>query len=119
MCYSVYQRDQIFVKGYGIFSYAKNMGKYIGKIINKNLSGKYSQKRLDHIKQCATNALKTNSKRMIQKTAEATGAFIDNKIADINTKVSKTSLQNSLEMSMIKKYLKKDIYISRRKTENY
>ena len=42
------------------------MSKNIGKIISKNVSGKYSQKRLDHIKQCATtDALKTTSKQVI------------------------------------------------------
>ena len=36
MRYSVQPRDQIFVKGYGFLSFAKNMGKNIGK----NLSSK-------------------------------------------------------------------------------
>ena len=48
--YSVQPRDNIFVKGYGFFSFDKNMGKSIGKNISKNLSGKYSQKFLDHAK---------------------------------------------------------------------
>ena len=48
--YSVQPRDHIFVKGYGFFSFDKNMGKSIGKNISKNLSGKYSQKFLDHAK---------------------------------------------------------------------
>ena len=34
------------------------MGKNLGKNISKNLSGKYSQKRFDHTKQSATDALK-------------------------------------------------------------
>ena len=34
----------------------------IGKSISENLSGKYSQKRLDHAKRSATDALKTNLK---------------------------------------------------------
>ena len=54
----------------------------------KNLSGKYSQKLLDHAKQSATDPLKTASKRVIQKTAEATGGLIGTKRAD---KVSKFS----------------------------
>ena len=49
------------------------MGKNIGKSISKNVRGKYSQKRLDHTKQFPTDAVKTSSKRAIQKTAEATG----------------------------------------------
>ena len=59
------------------------MDKNIGKTISKNLSGKYSQKLLNHAKQSATSALKTNSKRVIQKTAEATGDLVgNNKISD-------------------------------------
>ena len=35
MRYSVQARDWIFVKGYGFFSFAKNMGKNIVKNISK------------------------------------------------------------------------------------
>ena len=38
--------------------------------ISKSLSGKYSQKLLDHAKQSATDVFKTASKRPIQKTTE-------------------------------------------------
>ena len=41
------------------------MGKSISKSISKILSGKYSEKLIDHIKQSATNALKTVSKKAI------------------------------------------------------
>ena len=43
------------------------MSKNIGKNISKNLSGKYSQKPPGHTKKSATDALKTSSKRVIQK----------------------------------------------------
>ena len=46
-------------------SLAKNMEKHIGKNISKCLSGKYSQKRVNHAKQSVTDALKTASKRVI------------------------------------------------------
>ena len=76
------------------------MGKNIGKNISKNLSGKYSpgmlamrQKLLDYGKKLATDALKTPSKRVIQKTSEVTGDKIANRI----TKVSKNSQQNNSE----------------------
>ena len=49
----------MFVRGYRFLSFAKNMGNYINKNISKNLSGKYSQKFLDHAKQLAKGALKT------------------------------------------------------------
>ena len=50
MRYSVQPRDRIFVKGYGLLSFTKNIGKHIDKNITKNLSSKYSQKLLDHTK---------------------------------------------------------------------
>ena len=80
MRYSNEPRDRIYVKRYGFLSFAKNMG--------KNLSNKYGQKLLDSAKKSTTDAIKTASKRAIQKTAEATGDLIDNKIADKITSVS-------------------------------
>ena len=53
------ENKHIFVKGYWFLSFAKNIGKY--------LSGKYSQKLFGYAKQSATNALRTTSKRVIQK----------------------------------------------------
>ena len=46
------------------------MSKNVGKSISKNLSSKYSQKRLDYAKQSATDVLKTVSKKAIQNTAK-------------------------------------------------
>ena len=67
MGYSVQPRDWIFVKGDEFLSFAKNMGKIIGKNISKHLSGKSGQKLLDHAKKSATDPLKISSKRVIQK----------------------------------------------------
>ena len=75
MRYSLEPRDRVYVKGYGFLSFAKNMGKY-------------GQKRLDTAKKCTTDAIKTVSKKAIQKTAEATGDLIGNKIADTVTSIS-------------------------------
>ena len=104
MRYPVQPRYRIFAKGYGFLSFAKNMGKNISKNISKNLSSKYSpgmiasrKKLLGHAKQSATDALKTTSKRVTQKTAEATGDLIDNKIANRVTGFSKNSQQNNSE----------------------
>ena len=90
----------------------------MGKNISKNLSGKCSQKRLDHVKQSATDAFKTNSKRVTQKTAEETGDLIGNKITNKITKVSKNLQQNNSETATNendKKYLKKDMYLQKKK----
>ena len=42
------------------------MGRNIGRIISKNVSGKCSQKFIDHAKQSAADAFKTASKRAIK-----------------------------------------------------
>ena len=86
MRYSIEPSDRIYVKGYGFMSFAKNIG--------KNLSNKYSQKIIDTTKKSATDAIKTASERTIQKTAEATGDLIVNKIADKITSISKKSTKN-------------------------
>ena len=66
------------------------------KLLGKT-SIKYNPKLLDQAKQSATDALKTDWKRAIQKTARSTGDLNGNKIADKITKISRISQQNSLE----------------------
>ena len=41
--------------------------KILVEIISKNVSGRYSQKLLDHVKQSAIDTLKTASKKQIRK----------------------------------------------------
>ena len=65
---------RVYVKGYGFLSFAKNM------------SNKYSRKRLDSAKKSTTDAIKTASKKVTQKTAEATDDLVRDKIADRITK---------------------------------
>ena len=74
MRYSIEPRDKIYLKGYGFLSFAESMG--------KSLSNRYGQKNFDSAKKSTTDAIKTASKRAIQKTAEATSDLIGNKIAD-------------------------------------
>ena len=80
MRYSIEPRDTIYVKGYRFLPFPKSMG--------KKLSNKYSQKLLHSARKSITDAIKTTSKRAIQKTAEATGDLIGNNIADKITSVS-------------------------------
>ena len=79
MRYSIEPRDRVYVKGYGFMSFARSM------------SNKYGKKLVDTAKKSATDAIKTASKRAIQKFAEATGDMVGNKIADKITSVSKKS----------------------------
>ena len=85
--YSIEPRNTVYVKGYGFLSFAKNMGTH--------LSNKYSQKIIDTAKRSTTDAIKTASKRAIQKTAKASGDLIGNKIADkITDRASKKPVKN-------------------------
>ena len=61
------------------------------------VSGKYSQKLLDHAKASTIDSLKRFFKRVIQKTAKSTCDLIGNKIANKITKVSKSLQQNNSE----------------------
>ena len=96
MRYSIKPKHRIYVKGYGFLSFPKNMG--------KNLSNKYDQKLLDTNKISTTDAIETASKRAIQKTAEATGYLIGNKIADKITSVSAKlhSKKSTKELQLMK-----------------
>ena len=80
MRYSVEPRERRYVKRFGFLSFAKNIG--------KNISNKYSQKLVDTARKSATDAIKTGSKRAIQKTAEATGDLVGSKNADMITRTS-------------------------------
>ena len=83
MRYSLEPRDRVYVKRYGFMSFARTM------------SYKYGKKLVDRAKRSATDAIKTDSKRAIQKTAEVTGDLVGNKIADKITSVSKKSTKKS------------------------
>ena len=112
MRYSIELRDRIYVKGYEFLSFAKNMVKH--------LSNKYGQKRLDSAKKSTTDAIKTASKRAIQKTAEATGDLIGNKTADKITSVSRKltkGLKNNeteVDRASPKDATKKDTYLQKK-----
>ena len=77
MRYSTEPRFRKNVKGYGFLSFAKKFG------------DKYGKKLIDTATKTEIGAAKTASKRVVQKTAEATGDLIRNKIADKNTSIGK------------------------------
>ena len=86
------------------------MDKNIGNNISKNLSDKYCQKRLDYPKQSATDALKTASKRAIQKTAGATVDLTGNKLM-INLQRSHEVHHRIVQRQLIVKQEYQKIYI--------
>ena len=63
--YSLQSRDRIFVKDYVFWSFAKNIFKNMSKI----LSGKHSQKSIDHAKRSATDAFRYVQKKSNSKNS--------------------------------------------------
>ena len=101
MRYSIKAKDKTYVKGYGFLSFAKNIGKNIGRM----LSGKHSQNFLDSVKKSTTDLVKVASKKAIQKTVESTGDLIGK-----NLLIKLQNLQRCIQKKLIMKYQKKDIY---------
>ena len=106
MYYSIERKDRIYVKGCWFVSFAKCIG--------KNVNTKYSQKLFDKAKKHTTDAIKSASKKTIQKAAAATGDLIDNEISD---KITKASSQNSLntakaENTELNKGIPEEKYVS-------
>ena len=77
----------------------------------RSMSNKYGKKLLDTAKKFATDAITTASERAKQKTAEATGHFVGNKIADKITSVSERSTKKlpttdeDVELTTHKRYI--------------
>ena len=81
--------------------------------MGKSLSNKYGQKLLDSAKKSTTDAIKTASKRVIQKTAEATGDLLGKKIA---YKVTNIFKKPAMDLHSKEEYVeittrKKDTYL--------
>ena len=77
MRYSTEPRFRKFVKDYGFLSFARDCG------------DKYGKNLMDTANKTVIDAAKSASKRLIQKTAEATGDFIGNIMADKITSIGK------------------------------
>ena len=120
MSYSIEHRDRRHVKGYDFSSFARNIGTHAAKV-SKNMSNKYSQKLVDTAKKSTIDAIKTASKRAIQKTAEKTGDLVGNKIAEKNTarpslkdvtSASKKSHNEEIQSNEVNNEIPKERYIS-------
>ena len=78
MRYSTERRFRKYVEGYGFLSFARKFG------------DKYRKKLMDTETKTGIDATKTASKRVVQKTAEATGDLIENKIANKIASIGKS-----------------------------
>ena len=97
MRYSTEPRFRKYVKGYGFLSFAKNFG------------NKYGKKLIDTATKTGIDAAKTASKRVVQKTAKATGDLIRNEIADKITSIGKPKEKKNKKTQ--------EIYIPREKRQ--
>ena len=77
MRYSAEPRFRKYVKDYGFLSFARMFG------------DKYGKKLMDTATKTRIDTANTVSKIVVQKTAEATGYLIGNKIADKITSIGK------------------------------
>ena len=78
MRYSTEPKYRKYVRGYGLLSFARKFG------------DKYGKKIMDTATKTGIDAVKIASKRVAQKTAEATGDLIWTKIDDKITSLGKT-----------------------------
>ena len=78
MRYSTEPKFRKYVEQYGFLSFVRKFG------------NKYGKKLMDTATKIGIDAAKTTSKRVVQKTAEATGDLIGNKIADKITSIGKS-----------------------------
>ena len=81
------------------------------------MSYKYSQKLVDTAKKSAINAIKTASKRAIQKIAKATGDLVGDKIADKITSAPRKSHNEEIQPNEVKNEIPKERYISPKKRQ--
>ena len=99
MRYSTEPRFRKYVKGYGFLSFARKFG------------NKYGKKLMDTATKTGIDATKTASKRVLQKTAEATGDLIGSKIADNITSIGQQKKGKN-------KRNRRNLHATRKKTTN-
>ena len=98
--YSIESKEKRYVKGYGFLSFARNFGNKYGKKLMKTA--------IKTGKDFATIA----GKKIVHKSAEATGDLIGNKIADKITSASKKSQNEEIQSNKVNNEITKEIYIS-------
>ena len=119
MRYSIEPRERRYVKGYGFMSFSRNFGnKYGKKLMNTviktgtNFNGKYGKKLTDTAIKTGKDFATIAGKKIVNKSAEATGNLIGNKIADKITSASKKSHNEEIQSNEINNEVPKEGYIS-------
>ena len=96
MRYSLEPEYRKYAKGYGFLSFARNFGNKYGKSM---ISSKNVKKLIDGATKTSKDFAKIAGKKVIHKTAEATGDLVGNKIADkitwVNQEVKKKKMKRA------------------------
>ena len=96
MRYSLEPHYRRYVQGQGFMSFARNIGSKYGKKIfdvSKSMKKKYGKEILDNSLSAGKDFAKIAGKKVLDKSAEATGDLIGNKIADRITKSARNKEQ--------------------------
>ena len=96
MRYSLEPHYRRYVQGQGFMSFTRNIGSKYGKKIfdvSKSMKNKYGKKILDNSLSAGKDFPKIAGKKVLTKSAEATGELIGNKIADRITKSARNKEQ--------------------------
>ena len=115
MRYSIEPRERRYVKGYGFMSFARNFGnKYGKKLMNtsKNFNSKYGKKVTDTAIETGKDFATIDGKKIVHKSAEATGDLIGNEIAYKITSASKKSHNEEIQSNEVNNEIPKERYIS-------
>ena len=103
MRYSLEPHYKRYVQGKGFMSFARNIGNKYGKKIfdvSKSMKKKYGKKILDNSLSAGQDFAKIAGKKVLTKSAEATGDLIGNKIADRITKSARNKEQKEDDIIM-------------------
>ena len=105
MRYSLEPHYRRYVQGQGFMSFARNIGNKYGKKlfdVSKSMKIKYSKKMLNNSLSAGKDFAKIAGKKVLTKSAEATGDLIGNKIADRITKSARKKKQKEDDRIMEK-----------------
>ena len=119
MRYSIEPRERRYIKGYGFLSFAKKFSsKYGKKLMNTaiktgaNFNSKYDKKLTDTAIKTGKGFAMIAGKKIVHKSAEATGDLIGNKITDkITAKPSKKSQNEEIQSNEVNNEKPKERYI--------
>ena len=124
MRYSIEPRERRYITGYGFLYFAKNFGNKNGKNLmntaiktGTNFNSKYGKKLTDTAIKTGKDFATIADKKIVHKSAEATGDLIGNKIADKITSASKKSQNEEIQSNEVNNEKPKERYISPKESQ--